>query len=65
MDSVKNCQKPSAGYRNAEHLSMLCDRTVAERIQISTGSSQSGAFEEHVLHYVWAGLLRAVRLMLS
>jgi len=25
MDSMKNCQKPSAGYRNAEHLSMLCD----------------------------------------
>jgi len=36
MDSMKNCQKPSAGYRNAEHLSMLCDWIVAERIQIST-----------------------------
>jgi len=24
MDSMKNIQKPSAGYRDAEHLSMLC-----------------------------------------
>jgi len=36
MDSMKNRQKPSAGNRNAEHLSMLCDWIVADRIQIST-----------------------------
>jgi len=24
MDSMKNRQKPSAGNRNTEHLSMLC-----------------------------------------
>jgi hypothetical protein len=45
MDSMKNRQKPSAGYRNAEHLSMLCAGhalcwIVADRIQISTGCAK-------------------------
>ena len=39
MDSMKDRQKPSAGYRDAEHLSMLCDAIVAELVQAPTKSS--------------------------